>query len=254
MKSVALLAIVLVLLSRAATAGFDEAKAAMERGDVAAALDELRPLALGGDTLAQIVMGRIYATGEGVARNHVAAAKWYRLAAEGGSAVAQYRLAGMYREGKGVHRDLDEAARWYRHAADQNHVGSMVSLGLMHQHGEGVPKDHVKAEKRYRDAVRQGYRAIKGANAKPSMETAVVILDTAMATQALGSMYERGDGPPPNFARAYMWYSIGLTLTDSPMNKTVLDELAKKMSVEQIAEGKREAREWLARLDRSQKR
>ena len=254
MKAAITLLIFLICVVKAASAGFDEAKVAMERGDFATALEKLRPLALGGNTLAQTVMGQIYATGEGVTRDYVSAAKWYRMAAERGSSVGQSRLAGMYRSGKGVQQDLKEAAKWYTRAAEQGETEAMISLGLMFQHGDGVPKDHVKAEKWYRNALVQGYKWIKMPSANLSIETPGIRFDTAMATQALGSMYERGHGPPLDLAKAFKWYSIGMELTASPMNKTLLELLSKKMTAEQIAEGKRAAKEWLAAAEQSDKR
>ena len=59
--------------SQAAPAGavFDQAMAAHKRGDFAAALDRLQPLAERGDAEAQYVLGLMHEFGQGVARDEI---------------------------------------------------------------------------------------------------------------------------------------------------------------------------------------
>ena len=51
------------------------------------------------------------------------AVRLYRLAAEQGDANAQYNLGRMYDLGQGVARDHEEAVRWYRLADGQENEG-----------------------------------------------------------------------------------------------------------------------------------
>src|SRR5437764_14004530 len=60
-----------------------------------------------------------YTKGDGVAKDAVEAAKWFRKAAEQGSAKAQFRLAYAYDNGEGVPKDAAEAVKWYRKMAEQ---------------------------------------------------------------------------------------------------------------------------------------
>ncbi len=70
-----LCAAVLLGATAPARAGWDEAGAAYERGDHAAAVRELRPLAERGDARAQYNLGFMYKKGHGVPQNHAEAAR-----------------------------------------------------------------------------------------------------------------------------------------------------------------------------------
>lgn len=81
-------AALLVLQSGPAWAGFDEGVAAWERGDYAAALREIRPLAEQGNAKAQVFLGVMYAEGQGVPQDYVQAHLWFNLAAAQGAGDA----------------------------------------------------------------------------------------------------------------------------------------------------------------------
>lgn len=84
-----LAAALLVAVSVAAVAGpLEDALAAHDKGDDAAALRIIRPLAEQGSAEAQYNLGIIYFTGQGVPRDTAEAAKWFRRAAERGDATA----------------------------------------------------------------------------------------------------------------------------------------------------------------------
>src|SRR5262249_61796453 len=57
---------------------FEDGIAAYGKGDYAAALLLLRPLADQGTARAQIILGVMYSRGQGVAQNYDEAMKWYR--------------------------------------------------------------------------------------------------------------------------------------------------------------------------------
>ena len=100
-------------------------------GDVSGREDRaaaLRGAAEKGDVQAQLNLGEMYRTGEGVAQDYKEAAAWFRKAADQGLAQAQYDLGLMYHEGKGVAKDDKEAAAWFRKAADQGHADARAAL------------------------------------------------------------------------------------------------------------------------------
>ncbi|HSQ02901.1 MAG TPA: tetratricopeptide repeat protein [Burkholderiales bacterium] len=104
---------VLVLYSGTAWPGdFQDALAAADRGDFATALNLWRPLAQGGDALAQYNLGVLYRNGLGVRRDYNEAMRWYRSAAQQGLPIAQYDLGAMYRLGQGVAQDYVRAHMW----------------------------------------------------------------------------------------------------------------------------------------------
>ena len=91
-------------------------------GEYDKALATFVPLAETADhAYAQYFLGRMYAAGQGVAKDPETAAQWYRKAAELGVADAQYRLGNLYRAGDGVPRDMEFAYAWHKVAA---HLGN----------------------------------------------------------------------------------------------------------------------------------
>ena len=70
-----------------------------------------------GDPQAQLFVGYLYETGQGVTRNYVTAAQWYHKAAEQGNTIAQSQLGNMYRLGKGVPQNYILAYMWFDLAA-----------------------------------------------------------------------------------------------------------------------------------------
>jgi hypothetical protein len=78
------------------------------------------------------------------------ALNWYKRAAEGHDPDAENELGVRYREGDGVEKNYVQAAHWFRNAAehcpDLGGAGQGRSnLGLLYADGQGVPKDYVQA-------------------------------------------------------------------------------------------------------------
>ena len=140
----ACLIVVAGLAAPAAAAELDEAVAAAHRGEYAAALKRLSPLAAKGDPRAQFDLGFMHAYGWGVQRNPAEAIDWYRKAAEQGLPVAQHYLGLAYVNGEGVRPDDAEAARWFLRAATQGNGSAQFMIGLMLLDGRGVRQDAVQ--------------------------------------------------------------------------------------------------------------
>lgn len=73
--------------------------------------------AVDGDVSAQLVLGRMYSEGQGVAKNPGEGVNWYMKAAATDNAEAQYWLARAYDTGIGVVENKVEASVWYQKAA-----------------------------------------------------------------------------------------------------------------------------------------
>jgi len=85
-----LLATILVVACAVpAWAGIEEGEAAYKRGDCATALRECQPLAEQGNHAAQMILGRLYLEGRGVAQDVVQAEIWFILAAASGDPTAE---------------------------------------------------------------------------------------------------------------------------------------------------------------------
>ncbi|MCP4409187.1 MAG: sel1 repeat family protein [Gammaproteobacteria bacterium] len=137
---------------------------------------------------------------------------------------AQLRVGMMYRAGEGVPVDYAEAAKWYRRAAEQGHPKAQTNLAISYRLGRGVPQDHQQALDWYFRAARQGY------------------LDAQIG---LGRLYADGNGMPRDDARAYAWYTIALASNNScECIGNYRDEIAKRMSSEELIHAKRFAKVW----------
>ena len=66
-------------------------------------------------------------------------------ASDAGVAFAQLNVGIMYYSGQGVPQDYGEAAKWYRLAAEQGNPTAQSNLGSMYYSGQGVPQDYVQA-------------------------------------------------------------------------------------------------------------
>jgi TPR repeat protein len=82
-------------------------------------LDALRQSAQKGDAAAQLQLGDVFRTGQGLPQDFGEAVKWYRLAAAQGNTAAQINLGTMYHLGLGVGKDDAQAAKWYQAPAKQ---------------------------------------------------------------------------------------------------------------------------------------
>ena len=140
-----IVALTLAFAAPVAAQDYDVGLEAYQRGDYAAALHEIRPLAEQGDARAQNSLGVMYRLGQGVAQDFVEAVRWYREAADQGYAKAQLNLGVMYDYGRGVPKNNAEAVKWYRKAAEKGYTLAQYSLGNMHFEGSGVPENNVKA-------------------------------------------------------------------------------------------------------------
>jgi len=170
----------------------------------------------------------------GVPQDYKEAVRWWRAAAEQGYSPAQFNIGAMYDNGRGVPQDYKEAVRWYRAAAEQGHSIAQFNLGYSHSAGQGVPQDYKEAARWYRMAAEQG---------QPD------------AQNNLGFMYANGQGVPQDYIQAHMWYILAASSggdDDGEMAAKNRDEIAEKMTAEQIAEAQRLAREWKPKSSGSQ--
>lgn len=74
-------------------------------------------------------MGECYKNGEGICRDFVKAAEYYRKAAEKGYMEAQYELGRCYEIGLGLPSARHRASEWYVKAAERGHIEAQYYLG-----------------------------------------------------------------------------------------------------------------------------
>ncbi|MDL2329997.1 sel1 repeat family protein [Desulfosarcina sp. OttesenSCG-928-A07] len=80
---------------------------------------ELQQAAKQGNAVSQYELGKLYAHGLGVPKNHKAAMAWWERAALQGYAPAQYSLGWMYFNGEGVITNFVKGCAWMQAAAAQ---------------------------------------------------------------------------------------------------------------------------------------
>ena len=117
--------------------------------------------------------------------------------------------------------DYDKALVDVQFLAHNGEARAQYDLGVMYDKGQGVPQSDAVAMQWYERAAAQG---------------------EPRAQYNLGLMYLNGQGVPPDLVTAYYWVS----LSAGHGNQHAMDArdyISEKMSVEQIAEGKRRVRE-----------
>lgn len=183
---------------------------------------ELKARADKGDAHAQAAVGDAYTNGEGVAKSHAEAAKWYRLAADQNVAEAQFNLGNCYLEGHGVPKNQAEAVKWYRRAADQNLGEAQLNLGSCYFVGKGTKQDYAEGVKWFRKAAEQ---------------------NISEAQNNLGAAYLEGQGVPKDQVEAYAWFNLA-AMTDKDAAKA-RDALAKKLSPQDLAKARTRTQELM---------
>lgn len=187
-------------------------------------------------TLALVLAGTVAGAQPDPARdayereNYATAASLYAPRAAAGDAEAQYRMGLMARFGWGMNKDADAAVGWLRQAAERNHAQAQAELGTMYRLGRGVAEDPKEAARWLTAAAQSG---------------------VGVAQLAIGRMYRDGSGVERDLVEAYAWFSAAGS--NSVMDGFAYrEDVAKQMSPEQIAEGKRRAAQRNRRESSSQ--
>jgi TPR repeat protein len=119
--------------------------------------------------------------------------------------------------------DYANALRLLRPLADQDLADAQNLLGSMYAVGAGVSQDHTEAAKWYLKAAEQGQ---------------------ARAQYSLGVAYINGEGVPKDFVLAHMWLNLSAAqgLNFAARTRDLLS--SERMTLAQIAEAQKLAREW----------
>ncbi len=168
-----------------------------------------------GDVESRFLVGDMYDRGEGVFRNLVEAAAWYRRAAEAGHANAQFRFGRILLHGASAH--LSE--KWRKTARNQN-AAAAVAHALLPQ-GTQLEADPEKAIVYLALADQAGVTEasallgtfyIDGHFVGQDYRKALTYFETAAAAEVapgqfgLGDIFYRGLGVEADFAKAADWY------------------------------------------------
>lgn len=143
--------------------------------------------------------------------------------AENGNAEAMFCVGRMYANGFGVDLDDAKALHWLGLAAGNGHAEAQYTLGVMHANGWGVAMNEVPAAGFYRLAAENGH---------------------LKAQAALGFSYKHGAGVERDLQAAYMWFDVAAQRGDM-IAESERNDLAPRLTEEEIFAAQREARQWL---------
>ena len=131
---------------------FSTASPSLSQDTTAAMIQSWKDRANQGSAFAPFQLGHSYAHGQGVEKNLVEAARWYRLGAERGDFQAALMLADMYLKGVGVDKNEAEAIKWYVEVGKSESIcaamGRLSLLMLAAKYslgGQGVEPDKTQA-------------------------------------------------------------------------------------------------------------
>lgn len=138
------IAVILLCAGLTGASDLESAKRAYEQKDYATAFREAQSLAENNNAQAQVLLGRLYLTGRGVAKDPDTAVKWFKAAAVQGNADAEFMLGSMYLL---PHSNVAEGLKWVRLAAEQGNQDAQLLLGKTYLDGTPeLPRDPVQAE------------------------------------------------------------------------------------------------------------
>lgn len=124
--------------------------------------------------------------------------------------------------------DFSAAAQEWRPLAEQGNAGAQFNLGQMYFLGRGVSQDYAEALKWHTLAAKRG---------------------NASAQAIIGLMYATGRGVQQDFVSAYKWHALAAENSSDGKfirdERVARDDVARRMTPEQIAEAQRLVREWM---------
>ena len=182
------------------------------------AFRDIENLAKEGDIAAQIRLGEMYYSGEGVKKNDKLAVKWFRTAADKNYAEALYKLGFMYENGFGVGKNIDTAMDFYNKAAAQGHNEAQFALGNI-----WLQREDLEQAKRWFDQARASSHLIASSKASeiesqnlkdPYLKESDYLITAANgnpeAMYKLGEKYQearvRAGDAVPDYDTAMYWY------------------------------------------------
>jgi TPR repeat protein len=258
----ALAAACFVLISVAtepACGGVPEALKAIYAGDFVLAEEALRADADAGNASAQVMLGRVRRDPRNPDRDLADAFAWFQIAAEAGNAEGRYWMGVMAKRGEGTTKDVTQAIAWWRQAAEAGYAPAMGILASTYAAGADVDKDMVEAvhwaragamkqEMVSQSILGRAYMLGEGGLARDFGQflhwTRLAARQGERNAQAvLGRIYLNGLGVPQDYVQAHFWFNLAAARGHAASAKQ-REEVAKKMTPQQLAEAQRLAAAW----------
>lgn len=186
---------------------------------------------------------------------------FFDLATTQNDADAQYALAAIAEAGEHVDKDMRQAIFWYEKAADQGHVFAQAALGAHLILAQHVIADYPRAFSLLMSAGEKGH-AKSLFNAAVMLEREMVArqpdLDAIdlyrraaqggyiQAQVGLGTRLAQSERDPNAWVEAYQWLSLAAMAEHPELSasaRLARDQLAPKLTPDQLAAGQQLARE-----------
>ncbi|WP_444985499.1 tetratricopeptide repeat protein [Halomonas mongoliensis] len=218
-----------------------------------------------GDVRAQYLVGAAYLYGleaQEVDVDHAKGLHWLKAAARQGAAEAFDELAIAYRDGIGVKKDASKYEAYLAESAERGMSSARLEIMNLYRYGDpelGVEKNEEKylrwvinnAEAGYTSSMitlslryREGRGVEKDLDKAFEWITRAVVLDAPFSHRDAAEHFKNGWGAEQDLVRAYMLYDLA-----SPGSSNDRDEVAERMTEEEVAEAI--ARSWQWQLERN---
>lgn len=252
-------AVTLLMASPPALSDMGAAVKAIASGNYAAAATQLVPLAESGDVRAQVLLAQLLRNPANPQRSLEEAYRWFARAAEQNDAQAQFWLGTMHRLGESVPRDVEQAVKLWQKSAEAGHPPAQAALAQALISGDGIAKDGAEGVRLARLAAEAGNSLgqsvlaqayLKGEGGLPRNVGEFLRWTRAAANQGnrtsmelLAVGYHTGAGVPQDYVQAHMWANLAASRGSSRALK-LRDDIAAKMTPDQIAEAQKAASRW----------
>jgi hypothetical protein len=134
---------------------------------------------------AAMLLGKVYLTGWGIARDPKQALHYYQKAAEFGFIPANYILGEFYEYGTAGETNMTKAVALFTKAAHVGYAPAQYELGVAYYNGDGVSQDKQTAVAWLIESAKHGF---------------------ADALYAVGNMYDLGDTLPHDPSKAIVYF------------------------------------------------
>ena len=242
----------------------------MAENDAAARMAEAARLyiaaATSGSLPAMVEAGLRYARGDGVAKDTLAASRWFREAARQGSADAQFNLGALHAAGElaGGAPDHAAAVPWFEQAAARGHTDAQYNLGLIAAQGLAGEVDNAAAVRWFEAASTAGladaraglaWLVYHGLGTEKDEARAAALYGQAadqghpIARNRLARLLIMGRGIEQDFVEAYKWHL--LARADGLADEDLEARFASLLDAQARAAGEARADEWRAARETS---
>lgn len=175
--------------------------------------------------LAQLLVGRLFASGLGARQDCGWAVTWLTRAARNGNGDAAFELASFSEQGRCVPHSMSQAIMWYEVAASNGDMEAPNIVGEIYLGRGDTSPDLPKALFWFK----------RGAK-----------LYDPMTYYHLGEMYAAGRGVPKDLIEAYKWFDLAAGLFAFQLNRATeaRDKIREMLMPTQVAEGQNRASEY----------